>query len=733
MALEILNRPKNEDDEDQNQSIVSGGPAISKPGGQGIQAPSVAPTQGQVGSGGKSSSGFTNIQDLLKANPGTSMISGLQSSVKDLSDAAGQQLQSGAQAQESKAGAEENRLNTGTSTINDIIANIVGDKTQQPSNSPDTTIAKPQDTAAKQYITTEQQQQIDAIRNKTGNYQDLFKLQDLAKGSDITQNLQSEANKMSTQGGMLEAVRNRLGTQPYTQGESNLDKTILGAQSNIAKQTKTFAQQQAENTRQQNQTLRDQAKQRASQVQDETDKAAQGLTEGATSGFGKVKEELTPELEAKKKEVGDYEDLLKQKLGLEAAATKYSNKGDTAEDESAGLQLTKEDLKNLNMSNLDDKTQQWIIDQSKNIKHDYQQADENDPTVMAERVKANSAYTGLQQAASNYGSIQDDNQGNRPMTMDEANNDAQKVMQGDPAFQKAQSFLNQYNDANKTINNYYDYYAPKSTGSITGMQYNPYDVSQMNFGQVANDKDLSRMAALNQMLGQNPEFTKQALQYGTADLNALIPADQYQYLTQSGPDVDTQTGMGLLNSGTYGTTTALTNVIDRLGLQNSLGSQGMIGGIANGIGTIGNTIASPIVQPIAGIGNRIGQFGSDLANKVIDPVSGAFNKIEQAVGSVICTELYERGLMDFITYKQDQAFGLNLYRKCPEAIDGYHLWAKPVVRLMKKSQLATKIVYFFAKPWSDEMAGRSNLFGATLMFVGLPICQFIGNVIKLFK
>jgi len=102
---------------------------------------------------------------------------------------------------------------------------------------------------------------------------------------------------------------------------------------------------------------------------------------------------------------------------------------------------------------------------------------------------------------------------------------------------------------------------------------------------------------------------------------------------------------------------------------------------------------------------------------------------------VICTELYRQGLMDKNVYKADEKFGKYLRKTKPNVMIGYHFWAKPVVRLMKKSRKITNLAYFFAKPWSEEMAykinykEKGNIMGKVIMSIGFFICNIIGYLI----
>jgi hypothetical protein len=103
----------------------------------------------------------------------------------------------------------------------------------------------------------------------------------------------------------------------------------------------------------------------------------------------------------------------------------------------------------------------------------------------------------------------------------------------------------------------------------------------------------------------------------------------------------------------------------------------------------------------------------------------------EASGKVICTELYHQGLMSEQIYKADQAFGKI---QDLEVMIGYHAWALPVVRLMKRSKAATWLAHKIATPWANQMAfemgvvDKPNLIGMIMMVVGIPCCRLIGKL-----
>jgi hypothetical protein len=119
-------------------------------------------------------------------------------------------------------------------------------------------------------------------------------------------------------------------------------------------------------------------------------------------------------------------------------------------------------------------------------------------------------------------------------------------------------------------------------------------------------------------------------------------------------------------------------------------------------------------------------------------------------GKIICTKLYELGLMSKDIYLADQAFGAELVKTRPDIYNGYRAWAEIVVDWMDGkgpkmmpwmtdeafSQAAkkwsTKWAQDIATPWAEEMAyqmGESylpNNIGKAIMAAGIPICKLVG-------
>jgi hypothetical protein len=119
-------------------------------------------------------------------------------------------------------------------------------------------------------------------------------------------------------------------------------------------------------------------------------------------------------------------------------------------------------------------------------------------------------------------------------------------------------------------------------------------------------------------------------------------------------------------------------------------------------------------------------------------------------GKIICTKLYELGLMSKEIYLADQAFGAELVIRSPDIYNGYRAWAEIVVDWMDgkgpkmmpwmtdeafgqaAKNWSIKWAQDIATPWAEEMAyqmGKSplpNNTGKAIMAVGTPICKAVG-------
>jgi len=134
-------------------------------------------------------------------------------------------------------------------------------------------------------------------------------------------------------------------------------------------------------------------------------------------------------------------------------------------------------------------------------------------------------------------------------------------------------------------------------------------------------------------------------------------------------------------------------------------------------------------------------FKDECKRAVISVFDTVVNSIKEGVKRIvsskktICAELHRQSLLDNEIFIADQVFGELLYKQDYYALKSYHLWTKPVVKLIRKSKTATRIVYFIAKPWTEEMAFRmkakqqGNTTGKIIMAIGIPFCKVVGVVV----
>lgn len=125
-------------------------------------------------------------------------------------------------------------------------------------------------------------------------------------------------------------------------------------------------------------------------------------------------------------------------------------------------------------------------------------------------------------------------------------------------------------------------------------------------------------------------------------------------------------------------------------------------------------------------GNVGGAAGSVIGGLIAGPVGAAIGGI--VGGRVICTELHAQGLLDTDLYALDVAYTPGLH---PAVVRGYHWWAIPYVRLMRRSALATRIARPLATWRARAIAyevgkGPFCWRGAMVRAIGEPLCFAIG-------
>jgi len=104
-------------------------------------------------------------------------------------------------------------------------------------------------------------------------------------------------------------------------------------------------------------------------------------------------------------------------------------------------------------------------------------------------------------------------------------------------------------------------------------------------------------------------------------------------------------------------------------------------------------------------------------------------------GKIICLESHRQGLLDTKIFEADETWG-DIIPKI--VLDGYHLWAKPVVRKMRKSRSFSKKIAWLSRPVAKEAAkqmgvGEGSKIGLAMLCAGMPICAVLGAFMLPFK
>lgn len=124
---------------------------------------------------------------------------------------------------------------------------------------------------------------------------------------------------------------------------------------------------------------------------------------------------------------------------------------------------------------------------------------------------------------------------------------------------------------------------------------------------------------------------------------------------------------------------------------------------------------------------------------------------------IICTKLYELGLMPRHIFAADQAFGEQLKKADPEVYEGYVRWASVIVSGMEgtapdfmiwvnkadrkevEKKATIKWAQKVAKPWSEHMAylmgivPQDNNVGRLIMKMGKPLSRLAAKLPKNYK
>jgi len=168
---------------------------------------------------------------------------------------------------------------------------------------------------------------------------------------------------------------------------------------------------------------------------------------------------------------------------------------------------------------------------------------------------------------------------------------------------------------------------------------------------------------------------------------------------------------------------------DETGEFGNLGPQGQGDGTGHvgGLGETGNAGNASAGNPDGGKGSQGNAPGSRGEN---DAEHGGGNAGGGTDTRVVCTELHRKGLMSRADYVRDLRFTRD--HLTDTHVKGYHIWALPTVRAMRRSKTATAVWRFIGQARANQIAyvcgerDRPDWAGRIIRAIGEPLCYVLG-------
>lgn len=208
---------------------------------------------------------------------------------------------------------------------------------------------------------------------------------------------------------------------------------------------------------------------------------------------------------------------------------------------------------------------------------------------------------------------------------------------------------------------------------------------------------------------------------GGADASGLIDAGTASSLGFGAGGAAAGLGAGL---GAAGTATAIAGATDA----------GLAAGGAT-LGGIGGAIGGDVAASTAGIAAAEGVGDAAGAVAAGGGIGDALASIGTAIAAawVVCTELESIGEMQKDTYQKAAPDFVARMTLKPSAVRGYHYWAVPYTRLMRRKDWVGSVARWAMRPIANGRAnminGKPNFFGYVTFLVIEPICSLLGNTV----
>lgn len=210
---------------------------------------------------------------------------------------------------------------------------------------------------------------------------------------------------------------------------------------------------------------------------------------------------------------------------------------------------------------------------------------------------------------------------------------------------------------------------------------------------------------------------------GTAGINGSLTGGAIDAGTAGALGFGGAAGLGA-GLGAGGTAAAIAGATDA----------GLAAGGAT-LGGIGGAIGGDVAASTAGIAAAEGVGDAAAGVASAGGIGDALASIGTALAAawVVCTELEAVGEMDHSTYQKAAPDFVARMTLKPSAVRGYHYWAIPYTRLMRRKDWIGTVARAVMRPIANGRAkminGKPNLFGYLTFLVIEPICSVLGNTV----
>jgi hypothetical protein len=203
----------------------------------------------------------------------------------------------------------------------------------------------------------------------------------------------------------------------------------------------------------------------------------------------------------------------------------------------------------------------------------------------------------------------------------------------------------------------------------------------------------------------------------------------------TGKDYSGALGGGIVGGLAGGLPGAVGGAVLGNGWQNGTGAGGGLGGLVSGIGTaIGSLFGGGSATPASDGRTYSDPDGVSYGGGSYKPESDGSSNSSGGSSRVICTHFYKIGRLDAALWRADLEW--TIHHLSPQTVRGYHAWAIPYVRLMRRSRLAQEIMWPIAKYRAIEIAhkcgksSKGSWIGKLVRVVFEPMCYIIGAFVR---